>query len=155
MHRPASASSCGTAPNEVLLLTGRADLPRQICIYWMDDAARGATLAGSPPACCAICRQNPSSSAPRLLAAAMRAAPPHCAPCSMPARKRARRMHWKPAPSCWRGDMPQVLNTWLTTLDAPLLVLGASNASQSVEMLAGIQQQLPSLPVLLVYRETA
>ncbi len=139
--------------NEVLLLTGRAELPRQLCIYWMDNAARGATLAVAA----SLLRHLPAeaicvSAAPAARRDARRAAALRAL---LDARSEARAAHaLETRTELLAGEMPQALTDYLASLDTPLLVLGASNAAQATEMLEGILRKLPDVPVLLVYRET-
>jgi sulfate/thiosulfate transport system ATP-binding protein len=140
--------------NEVLLLTGRTELPRQICIYWMDDAARGATLAVAAsllrhlPAEAICVNAAPTAKRDARRAAALRAL--------LDARSEARAAHaLETRTELLAGDMPQALNDYLGSLDTPLLVLGASNAAHATELLEGTLRKLPAMPVLLVYRESA
>jgi sulfate/thiosulfate transport system ATP-binding protein len=140
--------------NEVLLLTGRADLPRQICIFWMQDSARGATLAVAAsllrhlPAEAICVSAAPAARRDSRRAAALRAL--------LDARSEARAAHaLETRTELVTGAMPQALVAWLGSLDTPLLVLGASDITRAVDMLADIQRALPGMPVLLVYREAA
>jgi len=136
----------------VLVLTGRAELPRQICIYWMDGAARGATLAVAAsllrhlPAEAICVNVAPAARRDARRAVALRAL--------LDARSEARAAHaLDTRTELLAGEMPQALTEYVTTLDTALLVLGASNAAQATALLARSMQALPSVPVLLVYRE--
>jgi sulfate/thiosulfate transport system ATP-binding protein len=140
--------------NEVLLLTGRAELPRQICIFWMQDSARGATLAVAAsllrhlPAEAICVSSAPAARRDPRRAAALRAL--------LDARSEARAAHaLETRTELVTGEMPQALIAWLGSLDTPLLVLGVSDITRAVELLTDIQRALPGMPVLLVYREAA
>ena len=151
---PARASQrLSDGANEVLVLTGRAELPRQVCIYWLDDHARGGTLAVAA----SVLRHVPAESICVSVApGARREARATALRALLDARSEARAAHaLETRTELLTGEMPQSLTSYLAGLDLPLLVLGASNAAQAVSMLAAVQQQLPEMPVLLVYREAA
>ncbi len=140
--------------NEVLLLTGRAELPRQICIYWMDETARGATLAVAAsllrhlPAEAICVSVAPAARRDSRRASALRAL--------LDARSEARAAHaLETRTELLVGEMPQALKEYIASLDQPLLVLGSSHSPQAIELLEGILRKLPDVPVLLVYREAA
>jgi hypothetical protein len=53
------------------------------------------------------------------------------------------------------GELPQALNSYLATLELPMLVLGTTDLERVCALLGSIVQHNPQVPVLLVYRERA
>jgi hypothetical protein len=140
--------------NEVLLLTGRSEAPRQICIYWMDDAARHGTLAVAAsllrhlPAEAICVAAAPTQRRDSRRAAALRAL--------LDARSEARAAHaLDTRTELLPGEMPDGLLDYLPTLDLPLLVLGASNVDAAAALLDSLSVRAHDVPVLLVFREAA
>jgi sulfate transport system ATP-binding protein len=138
--------------NEALLLTGRAELPRHLCIHWVDDGARAATLAVAASllrhlpseAICVAAR--PAGGRRDSRQAGMRAL--------IDAHSEARAVHaLETRTELLSGELPRALNEYLTKLEFPLLVLGTTDLERAGPLLSAILQHNPQVPVLLVYRE--
>src|SRR5690606_24008327 len=137
--------------NEALLLTGRAGVPRQLCIHWIDDAVRGATLAVAASLLRhlpgeAICVAASSSGRRDARQANLRAL--------IDAHSEARAAHaLETRTELLAGELPQVLTDYLATLELPMLVLGATHLDHFGPLLTAVLQHNPDVPLLLVYRE--
>ncbi len=138
--------------NEALLLTGRAGLPRQLCIHWTDAAARGGTLAVAASLLRhlpgeAICVAASASARRDARQAGLRGL--------IDAHAEARAAHaLETRTELLAGELPQALTGFLATLELPLLVLGTSDLARIAPMLEAVRRHNPDVPVLLVYRET-
>src|SRR5690606_12878613 len=108
--------------NEALLLGGRAELPRQLCIHWMQDGARSATLAVAASLLRhlpgeAICVAAPGNGRRDARQAGLRAL--------MDAHAEARAAHaLETRTELLSGELPEALQQYLATLESPMLVLG-------------------------------
>jgi sulfate transport system ATP-binding protein len=136
--------------NEALLLTGRAELPRNLCIHWADDGARGATLAVAA----SLLRHLPSEA----ICVAARDGGRHNRQAGLraliDAHSEARAVHaLETRTELLSGDLPQALIDYLAKLELPMLVLGTTDLERAGPLLAAILQHNPDVPVLLVYRE--
>jgi sulfate transport system ATP-binding protein len=138
--------------NEVLLLNADTALPQQVCMYWMDDAARHATLAVAAsllrhlPAEALCIATAPAGRRDPLRAQALRAL--------LDARSEARAAHaLDTRTELVPGEGPAAVAQFLSGLPAPLLVLGASDTAAAQAALTRLRERLPAMPVMLVYRE--
>jgi sulfate transport system ATP-binding protein len=137
--------------NEALLLTGRAELPRHLCIHWVDEGARPAALAVAAsllrhlPAE-AICVAAHGGNRRDVRQARLRAL--------IDAHSEARAVHaLETRTELLPGELPQALNDYLATLELPMLVLGTTDLARAGPVLGSLLQHNPQVPVLLVYRE--
>jgi sulfate transport system ATP-binding protein len=140
--------------NELLLLTERIAIPRQICIYWTDPAARGGTLAVAAsllrhiPAEAICVAGAPGARRDPRRAAALRAL--------LDARSEARAAHaLETRTELLPDDSVSALTDYVAGLDTALLVAGAVNSADAAALLEHCIARLPQVPVLLVYREAA
>jgi sulfate transport system ATP-binding protein len=138
--------------NEVLLLHADTGLPQQVCMYWLDDAARHATLAVAAsllrhlPADALCIATAPTGRRDPARAQSLRAL--------LDARSEARAAHaLETRTELIPGEGPKAVAEFLAGLSAPLLVLGAAHTDSAQAALALLQARLPSMPVMLVYRE--
>jgi sulfate/thiosulfate transport system ATP-binding protein len=152
-HAPSRAAALLKAgANELLLLSDRNAIPRQICIYWTDAAARGGTLAVAAsllrhiPAEAICVAGAPGARRDPRRAAALRAL--------LDARSEARAAHaLETRTELLADDSVSALTDYVAGLDTPLLVVGAVNAAEAAALLEHCLARLPQVPVLLVYRE--
>ena len=138
--------------NEVLLLHPDTGLPQQVCMYWMDDAARHATLAVAA----SLLRHLPAEALCIATAPAGRRDPARAQSLRalLDARSEARAAHaLETRTELVPGEGPGAVAEFLAGLAAPLLVLGAAHTQSAQAALALLQARLPSMPVMLVYRE--
>ena len=138
--------------NEVLLLHPDTGLPQQVCMYWMDDAARHATLAVAA----SLLRHLPAEALCIATAPAGRRDPARAQSLRalLDARSEARAAHaLETRTELVPGEGPGAVAEFLAGLAAPLLVLGAAHPERAQAALALLQARLPSMPVMLVYRE--
>ena len=138
--------------NEVLLLHPDTGLPQQVCMYWMDDAARHATLAVAA----SLLRHLPAEALCIATAPAGRREPARAQSLRalLDARSEARAAHaLETRTELVPGEGPGAVAEFLAGLAAPLLVLGAAHTQSAQAALALLQARLPSMPVMLVYRE--
>jgi sulfate transport system ATP-binding protein len=149
-----SAELIAAGSNEVLLLSGGSALPSQVCIYWMDDAARGATLAVAA----SLLRHLPGEAICLAAAPAGRRDPARTTALRalLDARAEGRAVHALEARTeLLDGDAAPALTRYLGGLEAPLLVLGASNRDHATALLRELVAAPGGTPLLLVYREPA
>ena len=140
--------------NEVLLLNSDTGLPQQVCMYWLDDDARHATLAVAA----SLLRHLPAEALCIATAPAGRRDPQRAQALRalLDARSEARAAHaLETRTELVPGDAPQAVAEFLAGLAAPLLVLGTANTSTAQPVLAQLQARLPAMPVMVVYREGA
>ncbi len=138
--------------NEVLLLHADTGLPQQVCMYWLDDAARHATLAVAA----SLLRHLPADALCIATAPAGRRDPARAQSLRalLDARSEARAAHaLDTRTELVPGEGPPAVAEFLAGLAAPLLVLGAAHTDAAKAALTTLQARLPSMPVLLVYRE--
>jgi sulfate/thiosulfate transport system ATP-binding protein len=140
--------------NEILLLSDREAIPRQLCIYWTHPAARAGTLAVAAsllrhiPAEAICVAGAPAARRDPRRAAALRAL--------LDARSEARAAHaLETRTELLADDTASALTDYLAGLDTPLLVVGAVNAADAAALLEHCIARLPQVPVLVVYREAA
>jgi sulfate/thiosulfate transport system ATP-binding protein len=138
--------------NEVLLLSPSTALPEQICMFWLDDAARHATMAVTAsllrhlPAEAVCVATAPAGRRDAKRANALRAL--------LDARSEARAAHaLETRTELVPGEGPDALGEYLAGLSAPLLVLGAADIAAAEATLAALLARRPGMPVLVVYRE--
>ena len=140
--------------NEVLLLSPSTTLPEQICMFWLDDAARHATMAVTAsllrhlPAEAVCVATAPAGRRDAKRANALRAL--------LDARSEARAAHaLETRTELVPGEGPQALGEYLAGLSAPLLVLGTADITTAESALGALLARRPGMPVLVVYRESA
>jgi sulfate transport system ATP-binding protein len=139
--------------NEALLLTGRAGLPRRLCIHWTDDATRGPTLAVAASLLRhlpgeAICVAASGGAKREARQVALRAL--------IDAHAEARATHaLETRTEVLTGEWPAALQDYLASLELPLLVLGTSCLDRAAGVLEAVRRHNPDVPVMLVYREAA
>ncbi|MBK6673254.1 MAG: ABC transporter ATP-binding protein [Proteobacteria bacterium] len=140
--------------NEVLLLSPSTTLPEQICMFWLDDAARHATMAVTAsllrhlPAEAVCVATAPAGRRDAKRANALRAL--------LDARSEARAAHaLETRTELVPGEGPQALGEYLAGLSAPLLVLGTADITTAEAALGALLARRPGMPVLVVYRESA
>jgi len=141
-----------TGANEVLLLQTSTDVPQQVCMYWMDEAARHATLAVAA----SLLRHLPAEAVCIAIAPAGRRDPRRgqALRALLDARSEARAAHaLDTRTELVPGDSPEALGDYLAAQAAPLLVLGAADITAAQRALEHLAARLPALPVMLVYRE--
>jgi hypothetical protein len=142
-----------TGANEVLMLAATAGEPQHICMYWMDEAARHATLAVAA----SLLRHLPAEAVCVATAPAggrRDARRAQALRTLLDARSEARAAHsLETRTELLPGEAPGALADYLAALAAPLLVLGAADAAAAESTLAHLTSRLPAMPVLLVYRE--
>jgi len=138
--------------NEVLLLSPTTALPEQICMYWLDDAARHATMAVTAsllrhlPAEAVCIATAPAGRRDARRANALRAL--------LDARSEARAAHaLETRTELVPGEGPGAVGEYLAGLSAPLLVLGAADIAAAETTLRALLARRPGMPVLVVYRE--
>jgi hypothetical protein len=141
-----------TGANEVLLLNAATNVPQQVCMYWMDEAARHATLAVAAsllrhlPAEAVCIATAPAGRRDARRAQALRAL--------LDARSEARAAHaLDTRTELVPGEAPQALVDYLAAQPTPLLVLGAADIAAAQHTLEQLAARLPALPVMVVYRE--
>jgi len=140
--------------NEVLLLNPDTGLPQQVCMYWLDDAARHATLAVAA----SLLRHLPADALCIATAPAGRRDPQRAQALRalLDARSEARAAHaLETRTELVPGEAPQAVAEFLAGLAAPLLVLGAADTTAAQSTLAQLHARLPAMPVMVVYREGA
>jgi sulfate transport system ATP-binding protein len=138
--------------NEVLLLNEDTGLPQQVCMYWLDDAARHATLAVAA----SLLRHLPAEALCIATAPAGRRDPQRAQSLRalLDARSEARAAHaLETRTELVPGEGPQAVAEFLAGLAAPLLVLGAADTGAARSALATLHARLPAMPVMVVYRE--
>jgi len=140
--------------NEVLLLAPDTALPEQICMFWLDEAARHATMAVTAsllrhlPAEAVCVATAPSGRRDARRANALRAL--------LDARSEARAAHaLETRTELVPGEGAQAVGDYLAGLSAPLLVLGTADISAVEPTLATLLARRPGMPVLVVFREGA
>ncbi|HMA10776.1 MAG TPA: hypothetical protein VKO83_02735, partial [Steroidobacteraceae bacterium] len=138
--------------NEVLLLSPSTGLPEQICMFWLDDAARHATMAVTAsllrhlPAEAVCVATAPAGRRDARRAQALRAL--------LDARSEARAAHaLETRTELVPGEGPGAVGDYLAALTAPLLVLGTADTATAESALAALLARRPGMPVLVVYRE--
>jgi len=138
--------------NEVLLLSPATALPEQICMFWLDDAARHATMAVTAsllrhlPAEAVCVATAPAGRRDARRANALRAL--------LDARSEARAAHaLETRTELVPGEGPEAVGDYLAGLSAPLLVLGAADIAAAEATLGAVLARRPGMPVLVVYRE--
>lgn len=140
--------------NEALLLTGRAELPRHLCIHWTDAEVRSATMAVAA----SLLRHLPAEAICVAASTGMRRDAHRQAGLRalIDAHAEARAAHaLETRTELLAGELPQALNSYLSTLELPMLVLGTADLERAGTLLGSILQHNPQVPVLLVYRERA
>jgi sulfate transport system ATP-binding protein len=138
--------------NEALLLTGREELPRQICIHWLQDGARGATLAVAA----SLLRHLPGEAICVAAHGSGRDARQAGLRALMDAHAEARAAHaLETRTELLSGELPKALEDFLAAQEAPLLVLGTTDLDALAPVLDGVLRQAAGVPVMLVYRERA
>ena len=138
--------------NEVLMLNGDTGLPQHVCMYWLDDAARHATLAVAA----SLLRHLPADALCIATAPAGRRDPQRAQSLRalLDARSEARAAHaLETRTELVPGEGPQAVAEFLAGLTAPLLVLGAADTGAARAALATLHARLPAMPVMVVYRE--
>ena len=140
--------------NEVLLLSPTTALPEQICMFWLDDAARHATMAVAAsllrhlPAEAVCVATAPTGRRDARRANALRAL--------LDARSEARAAHaLETRTELVPGEGPGAVGEYLAGLSAPLLVLGTADTATAEPTLASLLARRPDMPVLVVYREAS
>ncbi|MFO1503697.1 MAG: ABC transporter ATP-binding protein [Steroidobacteraceae bacterium] len=140
--------------NEVLLLAPGAALPEQICMFWLDDAARHATMAVTAsllrhlPAEAVCVATAPAGRRDARRANALRAL--------LDARSEARAAHaLETRTELVPGEGPAAVGDYLAGLSAPLLVLGTADIAAAESTLTALLARRPGMPVLMVFREGA
>jgi sulfate/thiosulfate transport system ATP-binding protein len=140
--------------NEVLLLSPAEGLPQQICMFWLNDAARHATMAVTAsllrhlPAEAVCVATAPAGRRDAKRANALRAL--------LDARSEARASHaLETRTELVPGEGPAAVGQYLAGLSAPLLVLGTADISATESTLDTLLAQRSGMPVLVVYRESA
>jgi sulfate transport system ATP-binding protein len=140
--------------NEVLMLQPQTALPEQICMFWLDDVARHATMAVAAsllrhlPAEAVCVATAPAGRRDARRANALRAL--------LDARSEARAAHaLETRTELVPGEGPGAVGEYLAGLSAPLLVLGAADTAAAESTLAVLLARRPGMPVLVVYREAA
>jgi sulfate/thiosulfate transport system ATP-binding protein len=138
--------------NEVLLLSPATALPEQICMFWLDDAARHATMAVTAsllrhlPAEAVCVATAPAGRRDARRANALRAL--------LDARSEARAAHaLETRTELVPGEGPEAVGDYLAGLSEPLLVLGTADIAAAEATLAALLARRPGMPVLVVYRE--
>jgi sulfate transport system ATP-binding protein len=138
--------------NEVLLLSPTTTLPEQICMFWLDDAARHATMAVAAsllrhlPAEAVCVATAPTGRRDARRANALRAL--------LDARSEARAAHaLETRTELVPGEGPEAVGQYLAGLSAPLLVLGTADTATAQTTLSSLLARRPDMPVLVVYRE--
>jgi sulfate transport system ATP-binding protein len=140
--------------NEALLLTGRAELPRHLCIHWTDAGVRSATMAVAA----SLLRHLPAEAICVAASTSMRRDAQRQAGLRalIDAHAEARAAHaLETRTELLAGELPQALNSYLATLELPMLVLGTADLERAGALLGSILQHNPQVPALLVYREHA
>jgi sulfate transport system ATP-binding protein len=136
--------------NEAMLLTGRPELPQHLCIHWVDERARSATLAVAA----SLLRHLPSDAICVAGRSGGRDARQASLRALIDAHSEARAVHaLETRTELLNGELPKSLNDYLATLDLPMLVLGTSNLEHAGPLLGSLLENNPQLPVLIVYRE--
>ncbi|HXC57998.1 MAG TPA: ABC transporter ATP-binding protein [Steroidobacteraceae bacterium] len=141
-----------TGANEVLLLNATTDVPQQICMYWLDEPARHATLAVAA----SLLRHLPAEAVCIATAPAGRRDPRRgqALRALLDARSEARAAHaLETRTELIPGEAPQALGDYLASQPTPLLVLGSADIASAQRTLEYLATHLPALPVMLVYRE--
>jgi hypothetical protein len=145
-----AASLLGRGANEVLVLPPGAALPRQICIHWMGDAVRHATLAVAA----SLLRHLPAEAICYAFAPeARRDQRPTALRALLDARSEAKAAHGlEVRTELLSGSGPAALLAQLKTLEAPMLVLGVTRIEDISGAFATLVNGEAAVPVLVVYR---
>jgi sulfate transport system ATP-binding protein len=141
-----------TGANEVLLLHSSTDVPQQICMYWMHEAARHATLAVAA----SLLRHLPAEAVCIATAPAGRRDPRRgqALRALLDARSEARAAHaLDTRTELVPGEPPQALVDYLAAQPTPLLVLGSADIAAAQSVIDHLASRLPALSVMVVYRE--
>jgi sulfate transport system ATP-binding protein len=148
-----AATLLGRGANEVLVLPAAAALPRHICIHWMGDGVRHATLAVAA----SLLRHLPAEAICYAVAPeARRDQRPAALRALLDARSEAKAAHGlEVRTELLSGTGPAALLAQLTKLEAPMLVLGVTRIEDISGPFASLVNGAAAVPVLVVYRGAA
>jgi sulfate/thiosulfate transport system ATP-binding protein len=148
-----AAGLLGRGANEVLVLPPGAALPRHICIHWMGDGVRHATLAVAA----SLLRHLPAEAICYAVAPeARRDQRPAALRALLDARSEAKAAHGlEVRTELLSGTGPAALLAQLATLEAPMLVLGVTRIEDISGAFAALVNGDAAVPVLVVYRGAA
>jgi sulfate/thiosulfate transport system ATP-binding protein len=148
----AAANLLERGTNEVLVLPASTSLPKQVCIFWMADGVRHATLAvaaslsrqlAGEAICIAVAPEGRRESRRPMALRTL-----------LDARSEAKAAHGlEVRTELLTGVLPEVVSAHLASLSAPILALGVTHIRDVTGVLATLVEG--PIPVLLVYRSVS